>query len=127
MTVPDIAAVLREHWTMSTHTEATPHEDRCDGCGAVLATWGRSEDPVAALRAHQAERVMAALTEAGWGVLAHAWTEGAEAEAKERDGDEEGYVFTFTCSMANPYLAWDELPDQPGTFTSRPAARQEEA
>jgi hypothetical protein len=55
--------VLRAHWSASTHTESKPFVDKCDGCGAVIMTWGEGGDMPALLVAHQAD----ALTAAGFG------------------------------------------------------------
>lgn len=81
VTAKTMADVLAAHWSASTHTERKPFVDKCDGCGAVIFSWG---DPTVAdgyerLAAHQA----AALSAAGFGLVAdakaEAWAEGFEA------------------------------------------------
>ncbi len=74
-----MAEVLAEHWSASTHTERKPFVDKCDGCGAVIFSWG---DPTVAdgfghLAAHQAD----ALTAAGFGLVADAKAEALEEAA----------------------------------------------
>ena len=64
-----MTAVLRAHWTASTHTENKPFVDKCDGCGEVIFSW---VDPTVGtgherLAAHQAE----ALTAAGFLKMDH--------------------------------------------------------
>lgn len=74
-----MAEVLRAHWSTSTHTDRKPFVDKCDGCGAVILTWGvptfigGSES----LAAHQAE----ALSAAGFGLVADAKAEGVRESA----------------------------------------------
>jgi hypothetical protein len=63
----DMADVLMQHWSASTHTDRKPFVDKCDGCGDVIFSWG---DPTVGLgnerlAAHQA----AALSAAGFGRL----------------------------------------------------------
>jgi hypothetical protein len=74
--VKTMAEVLRAHWSASTHTEREPFVDKCDGCGAVIMTWGEGGDMPALLVAHQAD----ALTAAGFGPVkaaaGTAWDEG---------------------------------------------------
>jgi len=64
--------VLAAHWSVSTHTESKPFVDKCDGCGAVILTWGDSADMPAQLAKHQAH----ALAAAGFGSKHDAWAEG---------------------------------------------------
>ena len=77
MSQEQIAKVLAEHWSRSTHTDAKPIVDKCDGCGAVI--YSRGDDPNWAgnepLAAHQAA------------VLAPLFAE-AQAEALREAGDE---------------------------------------
>ncbi|MFS0715505.1 hypothetical protein ABC337_04835 [Arthrobacter sp. 1P04PC] len=72
-----IAKVLAEHWSRSSHTDAKPYVDKCDGCGAVIYTWGdpNPADGVEGLAAHQAA------------VLAPLFAE-AQAEALREAADE---------------------------------------
>ena len=61
-------------------------------------------------RAHERETKLLAK-------IPEAWAEGAEDEARERDGDE--FAITMTCSLSNPYLDWSE-PDEEGFMHSSP-------
>jgi hypothetical protein len=75
--VKTMAEVLSAHWSASTHTERKPFVDKCDGCGAVIFSWG---DPTVnigpeRLAIHQAD----ALTAAGFGPVKEAqaaWADG---------------------------------------------------
>lgn len=65
MTTDDLAGLLAEHWSVSTHTDQTPYVDKCDGCGAVVHVWDQQGTPPGApppLAAHQA----AVIAAAGW-------------------------------------------------------------
>jgi murein endopeptidase len=57
-----MAEVLAAHWSRSTHSDSEPFVDKCDGCGAVIYSWG--DDPawegIEPLAAHQAEVLSAA-------------------------------------------------------------------
>lgn len=66
--------VLAAHWSASTHTESKPFVDKCDGCGAVIFSWGDVTVTNGAdrLAKHQAE----ALSAAGFGNLHDAWDAG---------------------------------------------------
>ena len=77
MTAKTMAEVLAAHWSVSTHAdnEPEPPVDKCDGCGKVLHTWGDQIPEVHPLAAHQA----AALSAAGFGLVADAKAEGARA------------------------------------------------
>lgn len=52
-----MAEVLAKHWSASTHTECKPVVDKCDGCGAVVMTWGTNGDMPALLAKHQADEL----------------------------------------------------------------------
>ena len=57
-----IADVLSAHWSRSTHTDSKPFVDKCDGCGAVVYSWG-DETPlydIEPLAAHQEAMLIAA-------------------------------------------------------------------
>jgi len=71
-----MAEVLTAHWSRSTHTDSEPFVDKCDGCGAVVYSWGDETAPhgIEPLAAHQE----AMLTAAGFGELAPAWQQGME-------------------------------------------------
>lgn len=62
-----MADVLSAHWSRSTHTDSKPFVDKCDGCGAVVYSWGGNAAPdgIEPLVAHQA----AMLSAAGFGKL----------------------------------------------------------
>lgn len=60
MNQEQVAKVLAGHWSASTHTDRKPFVDKCDGCGAVILTWGGDGDAYGVdgstlLAAHQAE------------------------------------------------------------------------
>lgn len=84
-----MAEVLAEHWSASTHTDHEPPVDQCDGCGAVLRKWGDDSDMPAQLAAHQA----AALSAAGYGLVADAKREALEeaADHLEEDASQSSY------------------------------------
>ncbi len=85
----DMADVLRGHWSASTRTDRKPFVDKCDGCGAVIRSWG-DETPtfgVDLLATHQA----AALSAAGFGPVREARAEALEdaADAAEDPSPED--------------------------------------
>ena len=61
-----MAEVLAAHWSRSTFTNHRPHVDKCDGCGAVIYTWGddATRGGIEPLATHQAD----ALSAAGFGL-----------------------------------------------------------
>jgi hypothetical protein len=67
-----MAEVMAAHWSRSTHSDSEPFVDKCDGCGAVIYTWGTDADVLECLATHQA----AELIKAGYGNMADAWDEG---------------------------------------------------
>ena len=91
-----MAEVVREHWSASTHTERKPFVDKCDGCGEVIFSWGDTTvaDGSERLAAHQA----AALTVAGFGLVADAKAEALEeAAASIASG---GSISRWLCARA---------------------------
>lgn len=95
-----IAEVIAGHWSASTHTDREPFVDKCDGCGAVVRTWGEShgtwrDSPLAS---HQAAMLAPVITSSN----AKAWHEGFN-DGKRQDAEgEDGPRFT------NPYRSNDE-------------------
>lgn len=87
-----MAEVLMAHWSRSTHSDSEPYVDKCDGCGAVIYTWGDEPTPggIEPLAAHQA----AALTAAGFGPGAEAKADALEeaAEVLEEDASRSSYT-----------------------------------
>lgn len=82
MSAKTMAEVLAAHWSASTHTDRKPFVDKCDGCGAVIFSWG---DPtVADGSAHLAAHQATALTAAGFGLVADAGAKRGAAAAGVR-------------------------------------------
>ena len=77
-----MAEVLAEHWSASTHADSEPPVDKCDGCGAVLRTWGDDSDMPGQLAAHQSE----ALAAAGYGPVREAAAEALRDAAEDAEG-----------------------------------------
>ena len=97
-----MADVLRAHWSASTHTDSKPFVDKCDGCGAVIFSWG---DPTVAdgyerLAAHQA----AALSAAGFGPVQEARAEAWDEAVDEADRQWQiGHASASILNADNPY------------------------
>lgn len=102
----DMAEVLAAHWSRSTHADSEPFVDKCDGCGAVVYTWGDDQawEGIEPLAAHQA----AMLSAAGFGLVreaqAAAWDEGL-ASGKSRAMRHMSDEPNLPLSAPNPYRA----------------------
>jgi hypothetical protein len=76
-----MAEVLAAHWSASTHTDSKPFVDKCDGCGAVVRSWGDEAEAYVGeyLAAHQS----AMLSAAGFGPVKEAGAVALEEAAAE--------------------------------------------
>lgn len=79
-----MAEVLAAHWSRSTHSDVKPFVDKCDGCGAVIYSWGDEPawEGIEPLAAHQA----AALSAAGFGPVKEAAAKALEGAAEAAEG-----------------------------------------
>ena len=93
-----MVGVLAAHWSRSTHADSEPFVDKCDGCGAVIYTWG--DDPawegIEPLAAHQA----AMLSAAGFGLVREAQAVALEEAADDFEFDRK-QIATFEARKFN--------------------------
>lgn len=99
-----IADVLAEHWSISTHTDSEPTVDKCDGCGAVVYTWG-GEWSAREIAQHQA----AMLEAAGFGDVREAKAQALEEAADDRAARSETLFNTMKSIVSSKERDMDDI------------------